>query len=466
MFLKYFYDPLLAQASYMVGCMETGEALVIDPAREISPYMQAAREQGLRIVQVAETHIHADFVSGARELAAQGAQLYLSDMGDQHWKYAYADANTKLLHDGDSWMLVNIRLEALHTPGHTPEHLIFQLTDTKLTDQPMGLFTGDCLLVGTVGRPDLLDEGADAHDSKEQGARQQFHNVQRLKTMPDYLQVWPGHGAGSACGKGLGAVPSSTLGYEKRFNPPFQFGDEEDAFADWLLKDQPEVPRYFAHMKQVNKQGAPLLSTLSAPAHLTVSPTTVVDEPSAFVIDTRAMETFAWQHIPGTIGIPATSDRFNTHVGWYVDYDAPVYLITAESDLARVLSMLRAIGVDTVAGYFTPDVVEGYDGRVSGFKPQEAARLLKDGSARLLDIRGRNEYNTSHIPGAQSLPMGHILDHLDEIPTDAPVIVNCGGGLRSQVVISLLQKRGFNNLHNLLSGIDGWKQAGLPIETG
>jgi hydroxyacylglutathione hydrolase len=325
MLLKYFYDPHLAQASYMVGCQETGEALVIDPARDITPYVQAAEAEGLRITQVTETHIHADFVSGIRELAARtGARLYLSDMGDADWKYAFAHADAVLLHDGDSWLVGNIKVEAIHTPGHTPEHLIFQLTDNRAGDRPMGLFTGDCLFVGDVGRPDLLETAAGIVGTREVGARGQFANVQRLKAIPDYLQIWPGHGAGSACGKALGAVPSSTLGYEKLVNPAFQFTDESE-FVSWLLEGQPETPRYFGWMKHVNKVGAPLLADLPPPRRLTDVAVLEGLVHDALVIDTRHIDLFAAGHLLGTVNIPATSNRFNTYVGWYVDYQKPTY---------------------------------------------------------------------------------------------------------------------------------------------
>jgi hydroxyacylglutathione hydrolase len=269
MLLRYFYDQRLAQASYMVGCAVKGEALVIDPARDIAPYLQAADSAGVRIAQVTETHIHADYVSGSRELAAHtGAHLYLSAEGGPDWQYAFAgQLPTTLLRDGDVWPVGNVRIKALHTPGHTPEHLCFLITDTAAADQPMGLFTGDFIFVGDVGRPDLLEEAAGMADTKIPGARQLFHSLQRIRTMPGYLQIWPGHGAGSACGKALGAVPSTTLGYELLFNPAFQQTDE-DSFVAWLLDGQPEAPRYFGQMKRVNKAGPALLADLRPPARL------------------------------------------------------------------------------------------------------------------------------------------------------------------------------------------------------
>lgn len=463
MLLKYFYDHRLAQASYMVGCQASQQAIVIDPARDITPYLEAARDEELQITHITETHIHADFVSGARELAAAtGARLYLSDMGDSNWKYAFADSNTVLLHDSDSFMVGNVRIEAIHTPGHTPEHLIFQVTDTRGADQPMGLFTGDCLFVGNIGRPDLLEEVAGFLGTKEIGARGQFRNIQHLKTLPDYLQIWPGHGAGSACGKGLGAIPTSTLGYEKLFNPAFQISDETQ-FVEWLLTDQPEAPFYFAQMKRVNKTGPALLSTLTIPARLSPDRLDSLLS-SALVIDTRSTECFARQHAPGSINIPFSSQNFNTYAGWYVDFDAPTYLIAEESDLLHIVTMLRAIGVDNIPGYFTADVVQAYQGRVVHINPVHAAGMVRSDRACLLDVRGMDEYQDSHIPGAVHIPMGYVPGRAVELPHDRPLIVQCGGGLRSQVVASLLQRQGFTNVLNLAGGIDNWKRAGLPIE--
>jgi hydroxyacylglutathione hydrolase len=463
MLLKYFYDNYLAQASYLVGCQVCHEALVIDPARDIASYLQAAQDAGLHITHVTETHLHADFVSGARELtAATGARLFLSDMGDSNWKYAFADSNTVLLRDGDSFMVGNVRVDVIHTPGHTPEHLIFQVTDTHGADQPMGLFTGDCLFVGDVGRPDLLDEVAGFSGTRETGALGQFRNIQFLKTLPDYLQIWPGHGAGSACGKQLGAVPTSTLGYEKLFNPAFQIAHEQQ-FVEWLLADQPEAPRYFAQMKRVNKAGPALLTTLPAPVRLAADRLDSVLA-SALVIDTRRMGDFARQHAPRSVNIPASSYSFNTYAGWYVDFGAPTYLIAGESDLPRIVMLLRAIGVDNIPGYFTPDVVQAYQGQVVKISPEQAEAMRRAGSAYLLDVRNADEFRDGHIPGAAHIPMGYVPERAHELPQDRPLVIHCASGVRSQIVISLLQRQGFTNALNLIGGLDGWKQAGLPVE--
>ena len=264
MLLKRIYDTKLAQASYLIGCAATGEAIVVDPNRDIDQYLRAAADEGLTIAVVTETHIHADFVSGSRELVERtGAQLLLSDEGDADWKYAFASAaSATLLHDGDSFMVGNLKFEVMHTPGHTPEHLTFLVTDTPATDRPMGAITGDFIFVGDVGRPDLLERAAKMQGTMEASARTLFRSLQRFKQFPDHLQIWPGHGAGSACGKALGAVPSSTLGYERFANWGLAT-TSEDEFVQAVLAGQPEPPKYFAEMKRINKMGPAILGGMA-----------------------------------------------------------------------------------------------------------------------------------------------------------------------------------------------------------
>lgn len=460
MLLKYFYDQELAQASYLVGSPDTGEALVIDPARHVEPYLQAARQEGLRITQVTETHIHADFVSGSRELAARtGARLYLSGMGGEDWSYAFADDNTVLLRDGDHWLLGEIRIDALHTPGHTPEHLIFQITDAG-AKTPMALFTGDCLFVGDVGRPDLLETALGSLNTSEAGARQQFRNVQRFKTMPDHLQVLPGHGAGSACGKALGAVPSSTIGYEKLVNPAFQL-DDEDAFVDWLLEGQPETPRYFAQMKRVNRQGAALLSELRPPQPLERFILPEVQKDGALVIDTRSAVLFGHAHVPGTLNIPPDR-QFSTYAGWFVDYTAPTYLIASDSLIDDLARQLRAIGVDHIPGYFPSQQVD-VSQALPTIEAQAAAQRLESGRALLLDVRSRSEYDSQHIEGARHIHYGNLVEHIDALLPEQDIILYCASGTRSQIAASLLQSYGFSGVANMRGGIEAWRKAGLPV---
>jgi hydroxyacylglutathione hydrolase len=463
MLLRYFYDEKLAQASYLVGCLENGEALIIDPARDTRPYLEAAAAEGLTIAHVTETHIHADFVSGSRKLAHQtGARLYLSDMGGAGWTYTFADERITLLHDGDSFMVGNIRIEVLHTPGHTPEHLCFRLTDTLAADAPLGIFTGDFLFVGDVGRPDLLEEVAKVQDTREPGARQQFRNVQQFKQMPDYLQIYPGHGAGSACGKAIGSLPTTTLGYEKLFNPAFQF-DDEDQFVEWLLADQPEAPRYFAQMKIVNRDAQPLTDS----DDIRVLPPDAIDavlEKGYLIIDARPLDDFARGHIPGTLGIPPTR-KFNTYAGWFVNFTQPVYLIVDEASLAKRVEELRAIGVEDIAGVFLPDVVTQYAKRLmlTRISPAEAHQAALQNGVQIVDVRGQHEYESGHIEDALNIPLGYLPAHLDELPRDMLIVLQCETGVRSQIAASLLEKSGFHNVASLSGGLESWQASGLPI---
>lgn len=462
MLLKYLYDPRLAQASYLVGCQEAGVALVIDPARDLAPYLQLAQAENLRIMQVVETHIHADFVSGARELADRtGARLFLSAEGGPDWQYGFTDEHTMHLRDGDTWMLGAVRLEALHTPGHTPEHLIFRLTDTAAADEPMGLFTGDCLFVGDMGRPDLLERSANVAGTKEVGARQQFANIQRLAQMPDYLQVWPGHGAGSACGKALGAVPSTTLGYEKRFNPAFHQGDEA-RFVNWLLSDQPEPPRYFGQMKRVNRDGPALLRDLRDPECLEPFVLNQLLKDGALVIDTRPIDKYAYAHIPGTINI-AEGNSFSTYAGEFIDYSRPTYLIAYPESIASLVDQLRAIGVDQLPGYFRPrDLESSARATLGQIEPDEANALLPD--ALIVDVRSARERAEAHIPDSIHIPLGSLEARLNELPRDRQIITQCGSGVRSQIAASVLQKHGFTQVLNLTGGFDEWRKTGQTVE--
>ena len=236
MFFQNIYEKGLAQASYLIGCQKTGEAIVIDPRRDIDVYLEIAEREKLKITKITETHIHADFLSGTRELAAvTNAEILLSDEGGKDWEYQFSHTGLK---DGSVFKVGNLKFEVLHTPGHTPEHISFLLTDTAASNKPIMIFTGDFVFVGDIGRPDLLEKAAGIEGTRIVGAKQMFQSLNKFKALPDYVQVWPGHGAGSACGKALGAVPSSTVGYEKLVNWAFQIDDEEK-FVDTLLDGQP-----------------------------------------------------------------------------------------------------------------------------------------------------------------------------------------------------------------------------------
>ena len=473
MLLRYFYDTKLAQASYLVGCAATGEALVVDPNRDVEQYLRTAESEGMRITHVTETHIHADFVSGGRELAARtGATLYLSDEGGVDWTYAFArQEGAVLLKDRDTFMVGNIRVEAMHTPGHTPEHLSFVITDTAATDRPMGVFTGDFVFVGDVGRPDLLERAANMAGTMEAGARTLYRSLQRFKQLPDYLQIWPGHGAGSACGKSLGAVPQSTLGYEQVTN----WGLEEmteDEFVSRVLAGQPEPPRYFAEMKRVNKQGPRVLGGPRRPPHLPPEMIVEIADRGALVIDTRSADAFAGGHIPGTINIPLTRS-FNTWAGWLVPYDREIYLLVEDgARLEEAIQDLLMIGLDRVSGYFLPPALEAWsaEGRVLGttqqITPNQLASALEAGRVHVIDVRGASEWESGHVPGVSNFPLGYLEQHLADLPTGRPLAVYCQSGGRSAIAMSVLQAHGIDDVFNLAGGFGAWARAGKPTEAG
>jgi len=457
MILKRFYDERLAQASYLIGCAATGEALVIDPNRDIDQYLQAAVEEKVRISAVTETHIHADLVSGSRELAARsGATLFLSDEGGADWRYTFSDApNVTLLMDGDVIRIGNLRFEVLHTPGHTPEHLSFRLTDHAAGDDPIGVFTGDFVFVGDVGRPDLLERAAKQIGSMERGARQLFHSLQSFKSSPDYLQIWPGHGAGSACGKSLSGVPQSTVGYERRTNWAFRIS-EEDRFVESVLEGQPEPPTYFARMKRVNKEGAPILGDVALPGRLPSQALSEVLERGAIAVDIRPAAEFAARHIPGTVNIPF--DRsFTNWAGWLVSPDRPLYLVADErcaSCLADVTRELTKIGIDRVIGYFSLETFDAWrgQGRPLGVIRQVDVIPRPEDSVKIVDVRARSEWDAGHLPSALHIPLGYLVERLGDLPRDQPVIVYCQSGARSAIAASLLLAHGFSNVGNLSGG--------------
>lgn len=473
MYFQRLYDTKLAQASYLIGCQATGESLVVDPNRDVRKYLDAAAAEGLRITHVTETHIHADFVSGARELAqVSGAQLLLSDEGGAEWKYAFAeDAGARLLKDGDHFMVGNIRIDVLHTPGHTPEHISFLITDTPAAAGPWGILTGDFVFVGDVGRPDLLEKAAGVSGTMVDGARILFRSLERFRSLPDHLQVWPGHGAGSACGKSLGAMPSTTVGYERIGNWGVGTTDEEE-FVRMVLAGQPEPPRYFAEMKRINKEGPPLIGELREPERLPGERISEVLERGEVVVDVRPAAEYAKGHVPGTINIPLNGS-FTTWAGWLLPYDRDVYLLMddgCEDCAKRAISAMSTIGLDRVAGAFGSDALAFWSesgrelGTVRQVTAEELAVMLERGEATVIDVRGQSEWESGHLPDAPNIPVGYLTDRLDEIPGGGTVVLQCQGGGRSSIASSVLQARGISGVANLVGGFRAWEGAGLPVE--
>jgi len=465
MLLKYFYDSALAHASYMVGCQRTGEAIIIDPGRDIQQYLDAAASEGMHIAACADTHIHADYVSGARELAERGARLLVSDEGPAEWKYAFAHHyDHQLLRDGDGFAIGKIALEVLHTPGHTPESLSFLLTDHGGgADRPMGIFTGDFVFVGSIGRPDLLEEAAGIAGTAEPGARDLYRSIQRFRELPDFLQVWPAHGAGSACGKGLGAIPSSTVGYEKQFNPALQYENEQH-FVDYILSEQPEAPTYFAIMKRVNKEG-PAILDINGPEEQDVNTLRGVAA-KHLVIDTRKSADFTLGHVAQTINIPVK--YLAAWAGWLVDYDAAVYLLTPESERMEAIRILRKIGIEKVAGYFDAEAVADRGLNEESFPeltPAEVFEQVKTNAIILIDVRGDAEWKEQHIEQAKRCFLGRLPAKLAQFDGDCSLAFHCRSGARSAIAASLAQAAGIEKVVNMKGGISSWKQAGLPVVT-
>lgn len=464
MFFARFYDQKLAQASYLIGCQATGDALVVDPNRNTRQYIDAAEREGLRVTHVTETHIHADFASGTRELANEtGATTFLSKEGGPDWSYGFADANTELVGDGSSFFVGRIRVDVLHTPGHTPEHISFIITDSAATDRPMGILSGDFVFVGDVGRPDLLEKAAGVADTMEASARQLFASLQRFWDLPDYLQLWPGHGAGSACGKGLGAVPQSTVGYEKISNWALAIKDEA-SFVSRVLEGQPEPPKYFARMKQINRDGPALVGRMPAPERLGIGRLKSLLEEGATIVDTRSSDHFAAAHIPGTVGIPL-SRTFATYAGSLLPYDRPVYFILDDRRFDIVEELvhdLKMIDLVSIGGYFGTDVVEewrdaGED--VAAVPQTHVAELLLGDDVTLIDVRGRSEWDAGHIDGALHLPLGEVPDRVADVPDDGRVILHCETGVRSIIAASILQAAGRTNVESLAGGYAAYVRA-------
>lgn len=476
MLFRHLYHDGLAQASYLLGCQATGEAIVVDPNRDVERYLRLAAAEGVRITAVTETHIHADFVSGARELAqCTGARLYLSDHGGPEPAYRYAAAaGATLIRDGDRIEVGKVRLDVMHAPGHTPEHLAFLVTDTATSPEPMGILTGDLLFVGEVGRPDLLESAVGVSGAADAGARDLFRSLARLRTLPDWLQVWPGHGAGSACGRSLGAVPQTTIGYEKRVNWALARHHDEDGFVRAVLAGQPEPPRYFAVMKRLNRDGPPILGGFTLPSRLHASSLPRLIDLGALVVDLRKSRDFIARHVPRTISI-AFNRSFTTWAGWLVPFDREFYLLTGDpraEDIEPAVRELRMIGLDRIAGYFGPDALDHWErsgrpaAQVEQLSPREFAQRRDGDGLTLVDVRNRAEWDGGHLPGAIHIPLGYLMDRVEELPKDRPLVVQCQTGSRSVIGASLLQSLGYSRVLNLTGGLEAWNAEGLPLMVG
>jgi len=474
MLFRRFYDENLAQASYMIACEKTREAIVVDPNSDVAQYTRAAGSDRVRIAHVTETHIHADFLSGAHALAkAAGAALHLSGEGRKEWGYTSAALEgANLLRDGSHVDIGQIRVRAAHTPGHTPEHLSFFVSDLARGQDPVGALTGDFVFVGDVGRPDLLERAAGVKGSTEGSARELFQSLGKLRAEPEHLQIWPGHGAGSACGKSLGSMPQSTLGYEKLFNWAFAEMSEEE-FVAKVLQDQPVPPRYFAVMKRVNRVGAEQ-PTIADPAWMGLTELENAIGRRATVIDTRSADKFAAGHVPGTLNIPLGKSFLNW-TGALVPETEEFYFITeTESDEAMksLLGDLRKIGLTRVAGVFRSDVLREWKSHRGGLEqvpqldPTSLKKVAAEGGLQIVDVRSPEEWSGGHLPGAIHIPLAQLPDRIRELDVTAPIVVHCRGGGRSSIATSFLKSQGVSDISNLAGGFDEWVAEGFEVESG
>jgi hydroxyacylglutathione hydrolase len=469
MLLRRLYHDRLAQAAYLIACQSTKEAVVVDPLRDPAPYIDAARQDGVRITHVIETHIHADFLSGTAALArATGAQLLLSGEGRGVAGYdraAYPDA--RWLCDGDRVQLGRVRLDVMHVPGHTPEHIAFVVTDTATGDAPMGIVSGDFLFVGDVGRPDLLERAAGLEGTMADSARQLFASLQRLASLPEYLQIWPGHGAGSACGKSLGAVPQSTLGYERRTNWALGVANEGD-FVAKVLSGQPEPPAYFARMKKLNATGVPTLATLRAMPEADLRR---VLELGGMAVDVRSPAEFAAGHLARSINVPL-GNSFLTWAGSVIPADREVVLVASpalRADADMAMHQLQLIGLGRVLGVLAPERLSAVTTAPLQTLPTVQASSLGAAPAAgttVLDVRTRSEWDEGHIPGARHVPLPELTARLDELRGAGPVAVHCQGGSRSAVAASVLAAAGVHDVTNVEDGYAAWVLAGNTPATG
>ena len=458
MYFKQFYDEDLAQSSFMLACQAEGTAIVIDARRDIGVYLEEAQRQGFAITAVTETHVHADYLSGSRELvAATGATLHLSDEGGEDWKYAFGDAD---LHDGDTIRLGDVRLDVLHTPGHTPEHVSFLVTDLATSEIPTMLLTGDFVFVGDVGRPDLLDEAAGSVDTRFKGADDLFTSLRdRFLTLGDHVQVWPGHGAGSACGKALGAVPSTTVGYQRLTSwwAPYVSNHDRQGFADALLEGQPDAPSYFARMKRDNKLGPALLGDRGEVPRITTDALGAQLGGEAVLFDTRTADQYREDRVDHALFVP-DGKSFVTYASYAFDPDRDgrgvVLLAADQGHAAHMRDALSRVGIDRVTGYV--DALDGLPREpVAGVAPEALARVA---DAVVLDVRTRTEHVAGHIPDARQVHVGRLRARLDELPRDRPIVVHCQSGSRAAVAEGMLLDAGFDHVVDLTGSYDAWSE--------
>lgn len=456
----------LSHYSYAVGSKETNEVAIVDPERDIQTYIQYAADNRLKIKYILETHIHADYASGAKELADKtGAQLYLSAYDEgQAFEYQFAHQE---LRDGDKISIGSIHFEVLHTPGHTPEHISFLVyDDSRSKDEAVLMLSGDFLFIGSVGRPDLLGE-----EDKIPLAKSLYKSINgKLKELHDGLEVYPAHGAGSLCGAGLGSGNHTTLGYEREANPYLQ-PMSEDVFVKKLLSNVPPFPEYYVRMKGVNSKGAKALEGQPKPMPIAPEEFVKLVDNNEIILDVRDALTFGGGHIEDSfnIGMP---DQLGFWAAWIIPYEKPVYLVVdSEEKVPDYLRALVRVGLDDVKGYLKPSFAS-WANRGNDFVdlPQASVHFLNDlmemgEDLNIIDVRTESEWASGHISVAKHVYLGDLPKAVKKmnISKEKPVFCICGGGSRSSIAGSIMKRAGFEQVYNVFGGMSAWKGAKLPV---
>ena len=454
MYFEQFYLGCLAHASYLLG--SEGEAVVVDPQRDVEIYLEAAQKNGLKIRHIFETHLHADFVSGHRELAARtGAKIYLSRAAGATFPHVAVD-------DGFRLRVGKLNLEVLATPGHTPESISLLVTDEENSQKSWAVLTGDTLFIGDVGRPDL----SPTHTPVQLAGMLYDSLHKKLMTLPDGVLVYPAHGAGSLCGRNMRAERFSTIGTERLTNYALQIKDR-DAFVRQMTSNLPARPDYFLEDAAINRAGAPSLADLPELKAITAQELKAMLERGATALDVRPGAEFVAAHVPGSVSIPL-SGQFASWAGAVLGLAAKPVLIAANAEqVSEARVRLARIGIEDMAGYLR-DGVEGWRqaglpvAQVPQITVQELASRLANGGIGVLDVRREAEFEAGHIDGADWHPLDRFKAALPEIGKDAPVAVHCKSGYRSLIAVSLLERAGYHNVVDVAGGFDTWVGADLP----
>jgi hydroxyacylglutathione hydrolase len=463
MYTQQFFIEGLACASYLVGCDARGVAAVIDPDRKVQKYLDAARARGLQITHIIETHLHADHVSGNTDLSARtGADIFIHEASGAEFAH-------RPLHDHDVIELGNVRLKVMHTPGHTPESVTLLVSDTTRAPEPWLAMTGDTLFVGDIGRPDLV--GVEAARGLAENMYESLFN--KILPLNDSLLIYPGHGAGSLCGKSIGAMRSTTLGFERKYNSALAPREQVD-FVDFAIRDLPEQPGNHKRIKDMNRTGPkPVGEVQDRP--LSIRQAIPYFQRGAVLLDTRPKETYVDSHVPGSIHLEA-DPQLSNRIGFIFSADVAVILLLADpAQYSEVVYSLLRVGYDNIIGYLAEDLdawkkmgLPLTSGDIRDIDPLELDQMMQanlDGESPLvLDVREPWEFRRGHVPGAVLVPLGQLSSRLSELDPERPTAVICATGNRSQSAAALLGQKGFKNVYNVLGGTKAWKQQGLDLD--